>query len=52
MREKWRRKLDWLYEGTRRRALKQLYRGDPSDPANHARISSEEILPRTEREQT
>jgi hypothetical protein len=52
MREKWRRKLDWLYEGTRRRALKQLYRGVQADPANHARLSSEEILPHTEREQT
>lgn len=32
MREKWRRKFDWIYEGKRRKRLKQIYHGDPSDP--------------------
>lgn len=41
LREKWRRKLDWIYEGRRRARLAQIYRGDPSDPD----MLSREILP-------
>jgi hypothetical protein len=41
LREKWRRKLDWIYEGGRRARLAEIYRGDPSDPAALVR----EILP-------
>jgi len=41
LREKWRRKLDWIYEGRRRARLAQIYRGDPSGPAALVR----EILP-------
>jgi hypothetical protein len=37
LREKWRRKLDWIYKGRRRARLAQIYRGDPSDPAVLAR---------------
>ena len=42
LREKWRRKLDWIYQGRRRAQLAQIYRGDPSDPA----VLVHEILPR------
>lgn len=28
MREKWRRKLDWMYEGKRRKRLRQTYSHD------------------------
>lgn len=41
LREKWRRKLDWIYQGRRRARLAQIYRGDPSDPA----VLVREILP-------
>jgi hypothetical protein len=41
LREKWQRKLDWIYEGRRRARLAQIYRGDPSDPA----VLVREILP-------
>lgn len=41
LREKWRRKLDWIYQGSRRARLAQIYRGDPSDPA----VLGREILP-------
>jgi hypothetical protein len=41
LREKWRRKLDRIYEGGRRARLAQIYRGDPSDPA----VLVREILP-------
>ena len=33
LRENWRRKLDWIYQGKRRARLAQIYHGDPSDPA-------------------
>ena len=33
LREKWRRKLDWIHRGKRRARLAQIYRGHPSDPA-------------------
>lgn len=39
--EKWRRKLDRIYQGRRRARLAQIYRGDPSDPA----VLVREILP-------
>lgn len=39
--EKWRRKLDWIYQGRRRARLAQIYRGDPSNPA----VLVREILP-------
>jgi hypothetical protein len=32
MRESRRRRFDWIYEGKRRRALREMYSGDPSDP--------------------
>jgi len=41
LREKWRRKLDWIYQGRRRAWLAQIYRDDPSDPA----VLVREILP-------
>ena len=41
LREKWRRKLDWIYEGRRRAQLEQIYQGDPFDPA----VLGREILP-------
>jgi hypothetical protein len=41
LREKWRSKLDWIYEGRRRARLARIYRGDPSDPAVLAR----EVMP-------
>jgi hypothetical protein len=41
LREKWRRKLDWIYQGRRRAQLAQIYRGDPSNPA----VLVREILP-------
>jgi len=41
LREKWRRKLDWIYQGRRRARLAQIYRGDPSDPT----VLVREILP-------
>jgi hypothetical protein len=41
LREKWRRKLDWIYEGGRRARLAEIYRGDPSDPTALVR----EIVP-------
>ncbi|HZS22829.1 MAG TPA: hypothetical protein VFA63_17810 [Pseudonocardiaceae bacterium] len=41
LREKWRRKLDWIYQGRRRARLAQIYQGDPSDPA----VLVREILP-------
>ena len=41
LREKWRRKLDWIYPGKRRARLAQIYQGDPSDPA----VLVREILP-------
>jgi hypothetical protein len=40
--EKWRRKLDRIYQGRRRAWLAQIYRGDPSDPA----VLVRELLPR------
>lgn len=42
LREKWRRKLDRIYEGKRRARLARIYRGDPSDPA----VLGREMLPR------
>lgn len=39
--EKWRRKLDRIYQGRRRARLAQIYQGDPSDPA----VLVREILP-------
>ncbi len=41
LREKWRRKLDWIYQGRRRARLAQIYQGDQSDPA----VLVREILP-------
>jgi hypothetical protein len=39
--EKWRRKLDRIYQGRRRARLAQIYQGDPSDPA----VLVREVLP-------
>jgi hypothetical protein len=47
MRESTRRKFDWLYEGKRRRALRRIYSGDPSDSTNTRRILHEEIFGRS-----
>jgi hypothetical protein len=41
LREKWRRKLDRIYQGRRRARLAQIYQGDPADPA----VLVREILP-------
>jgi hypothetical protein len=44
MRESMRRRFDWIYEGKRRRALRELYSGDPADPDNTARIMRKELF--------
>ena len=46
LREKWRRKLDWIYEGRRRARLAEIYQGNPSDPA----VLVREILPRQQKQ--
>jgi hypothetical protein len=42
MRESTWRKIDKVYTTKRRHRLNQIYRGDPAEPANSARVIREE----------